>query len=486
MNVSRRIDRRAFLVRGTALATMALSVPGAVARGLSSNPVRVKGHVMAGRKGVPGVAVTDGLQVVRTDSQGRYTLVTTSRQAFVYITVPSGYRIPVSAAGTARFHVPLGSRDDQEIDFLLEPESDTDHAFVVLADPQTQNRFEMDRFQAETAPDVRATVAALGDQPVFGVACGDIMFDDLSLYPDYEEAVRTMGVPFFQVVGNHDLDFSAAVDVASTRTFNSHFGPRYYSFDKGEVHYVVLDDVFWNNRTYFGYLDADQLVWLEADLASVEPGKTVIVFTHIPVHGMSYRRHGQAAPTAGGAVSNRDALYTLLEPFTAHIIQGHTHESEHIFEGGVHSHVLGTACGAWWSGDICYDGTPNGYGVFSVRGSDVTWYYKGTGLSRDTQMRVYEKGADPSAADEMVVNVWNWDPEWTVVWYEGGDKRGTMAQRLGTDPLSVRLHAGPDLPEWRKWVEPELTDHLFYAPVSDETSITVEVTDRFGNVYSAS
>lgn len=433
-----------------------------------------------------GVAVTDGLQIVRTDSRGRYTLVTTSRQAFVYISVPSGYRIPASATGTAWFHASLGPGDNQEIDFALEPEMDDRHAFVVLADPQTQNRFEMDRFQAETAPDVRATVSALGEQPVFGVACGDIMFDDLTLYPDYEAAVRTMGVPFFQVVGNHDLDFSAAVDVASTRTFSQHFGPRYYSFDKGEIHYVVLDDVFWNNRTYFGYLDADQLVWLEADLAGVEPGRTVVVFTHIPVHGMSYRRHGEASPSAGGAVSNRDALYALLEPFTAHIIQGHTHESEHIFEGGVHSHVLGTACGAWWSGDICYDGTPNGYGVFSARGSDVSWYYKGTGLSRDVQMRVYAKGSEPTAPDEMVVNVWNWDPEWSVVWYEGGDRRGAMSRRLGTDPLSVQLHAGPDLPEWRKWVEPELTDHLFYAPVSDNADVTVEVTDRFGNVYSAS
>jgi len=38
-------------------------------------------------------------------------------------------------------------------------------------------------------------------------------------------------------------------------------------------------------------------------------------------------------------------------------------------------------CGAWWSGDVCWDGAPNGYGVYDVRGEEVRWRYKGTGLA---------------------------------------------------------------------------------------------------------
>ena len=102
------------------------------------------------------------------------------------------------------------------------------------------------------------------------MACGDLMYNHLELFPEYERAVKEMGVPFFQVIGNHDMDFTAAGDAHSGDTFSRHFGPRYYSFDRGAVHYVVLDDVFWHGSGYIGYLDDDQLTWLAGDLARVE------------------------------------------------------------------------------------------------------------------------------------------------------------------------------------------------------------------------
>ncbi len=119
----------------------------------------------------------------------------------------------------------------------------------------------------QTVPDAITTVNKLGEQQIFGVGCGDIMFDDLGLYPEYERAVANIGVPFFQVVGNHDLNFDATTDEASTATFSEHFGPRYYSFDRGFVHYVVLDDVFYHSKGYFGYIDDMQWEWLAQDLS---------------------------------------------------------------------------------------------------------------------------------------------------------------------------------------------------------------------------
>ena len=101
----------------------------------------------------------------------------------------------------------------------------------------------MQQFRGETVPDVRKTAQALGDRPVFGVGGGDLVFDDLSLFSGYEQAVRQMGLPFVQVVGNHDLNFDAPADPGSTATFRRRFGPEYYSFDRGAVHYVVLDGV---------------------------------------------------------------------------------------------------------------------------------------------------------------------------------------------------------------------------------------------------
>jgi hypothetical protein len=168
------------------------------------------------------------------------------------------------------------------------------------------------------------------------------------------------------------------------------------------------------------------------------------------------------------------------------VMSGHTHEHEHVFEGGVHEHVHGAVCGPWWAGDVCHDGTPAGYGVYEVRGDALRWRYKGTGHPLDHQLRVYGRGADPKAPDEVVANVWDWDPQWTVAWYEDGVRKGAMARRTGTDPRSEQLHRGPERPERRTWVEPVPTGHLFYAPVSPDTrDVRVEATDRWGTVFSA-
>lgn len=450
-------------------------------------PIRLAGRVTAGGRAAPGVCVSDGLSVVRTGNDGRYLLESDALRTHVFVQVPTGHRIPVSSTGTARFWQPIdsGHVGEQRADFSLEPseQDDTRHTALFLADPQTQDADEMRWFHEQTVPDVRATASDRGGE-VFGATVGDLMFDDLTMFPDYERAVKAMGLPFFQVVGNHDLEYSARTSEAATATFTRHFGPRWYSFDRGAVHYVVLDDVFWHGAGYLGYLGLDQLTWLAADLQHVEAGRTVIVMAHIPIQGSQYLREGLRSPGASGAVMNREALYRLLEPYRAHLITGHMHECEHLFAHGVHEHVVGAVCGAWWSGPICGDGTPSGYAIYDINGDDVRWTYKSTGLAENHQLRVTGAGSDPAAPQEIVANVWNADDQWQVAWYENGVRRGLMARRTGLDPESIRLHTGPDLPARRKWVEPYRTAHLYYAPASPGTDVLVEATDRFGRTFT--
>lgn len=494
------IDRRQFLLRAGAAGLAAtaglperlLAEPYAPwSRATSGRPVRVTGRVTGDERGLAGVAVTDGLAMTITDTEGRYSLVADSSQPFVYLSLPAGWRVPQTAHGTARFHVPLRAdafgEASAQFALVRDRRGDDRHAFLLLADPQTQTREETGFLHAQTVPALERTVATLGDQPIFGVGCGDIMYDDLTLYPEYERAVSRTGVPFFQVVGNHDLLFDARTDEGTTATFERHFGPRYYSFDRGEMHYVVLDDVLWYGTGYVGYLDQPQLAWLAQDLSRLARGRTVVVFTHIPALSNLSTRASRPGTRrdASESVNNREGLYRLLEPYRAYILSGHTHEHEIFTDGGATHIVHGTVCGAWWSGPICHDGTPNGYGVYEVRGSELRWHYQSTGFDATHQIRAYA----PRAVDgrrEFTANVWGWDPSWSVVWLEGADRRGAMTRRLGKDPLSVELHAGSDKPARRKWVEPAPTEHLFHAVVADGArELRVEARDRFGRTYSA-
>jgi hypothetical protein len=452
------------------------------------DPIRIRGVVRSRGKGLAHVAVTDGVSVVSTDAEGTFTLHSNSNQEFVYLSLPAGYAIPKNPTGTALFYRAIEPNANGEatvqFDLARLAVSDTKHAFFQLADPQTLDDADMMRFRRETVPDVFATSRQFDAQPMFGVACGDIMFDRLEYFPEYEKGVKEMTIPFFQVLGNHDVDLQARTDETSAATFRKHFGPPYYSFNRGEVHYVVMDNIFWFGK-YIGYLDQTQLDWLKADLATVERGGTVVVFMHIPLYCEQHLRTGAKEPSNSIVVTNRELMYRILEPYRAYVLCGHTHESEYLRDGGVEIHISGAVCGAWWTANICHDGTPNGYSVYEVNGSDLTWRYKSTGKPIDEQMKVYPKGTDPALPEEFFANIWGADARWKVMWYEDGIRRGEMERRQGVDPEAVKLFTGPDLPRRHKWIEPIKTDHLFYAqPTAGAKEIRVEAKDGAGRVYT--
>ncbi|MDJ1484520.1 calcineurin-like phosphoesterase family protein [Cytophagaceae bacterium YF14B1] len=458
--------------------------------------VRIKGKVQAEGKGMAGVAVTDGINITTTDAKGNYELLSNASAEFVYISTPRGYEF-ANQNGVVRFYQPVKVVNGafQAIFTLTKlTQDDTRHNFIVWADPQMISKEDAELFLQQSVPDTRKLLDSYkqknnGQLPPFhGVGCGDLVWDRFELFEDYQKGVTATGIPFFQVIGNHDMDLTARTDEHSAKTFKSTFGPTYYSFNRGEIHYVVLDDVFFigTAKKYIGYLTERQLAWLEQDLALVKAGTTVVVFMHIPANTGDQRRNKAKEEPIGGVVANRKELYRLLQPYKAHIMSGHTHFNEKIVTGdNLVEHVHGTVCGAWWTGPVCFDGTPNGYGVYEVNGSTIEWYYKSVGHEKDHQMRLYPIGASKEKPDHVVVNVWNWDPAWKVEWLEDGKPMGPMTQETAFDPLSVELHEGTAKPAKHKWVEPQLTDHLFFAKPSVAASkIKVQVTDRFKNTYT--
>lgn len=480
--------------RRQAMKTLALASAGVALAGrggaLASTPPRslvASGRVLVDGRGRPGVGVSDGRQVVLTDADGTYRLATHTERRFLQVVLPGDVAVPTSPAGTARFHLPLRpdatGRQVHDFDLATVAGDPDRHALFLLADPQVQHEQDIARLHAEAVPELRRRVQELASRHPVGVACGDIMYDRLEFFGEWERALRDAGLPGFQLLGNHDVELAARTDRDSSRAFEQRFGPTWYSFDRGGVHVVVLDDVFWWGG-YMGYLDRAQLDWLAADLAHVEAGRRVLVCLHIPTWCTRHVRYGNAEAPDHLVVVNRELLYELLAPYQATVLCGHMHELEILRDGPVDVHVCGALCGAWWTADICGDGTPNGAMIYEIDGQDVRWHYQATGRDRAHQMRLYAPGRDLERPDAVVANVWCWDPSWRVVWFADGERRGALTPHRGLDPLAHELFTGDDRPDGRRWVEPIITDHLFSCrPEPMVREVVVEATDRWGRTY---
>lgn len=406
------------------------------------------------------VSVSDGLNVVKTDRNGEYVLPapTAEEEAAgfsIFVTVPDRYQAHLDEDNVPMFayvHKPAGSPESfaggpfrfgglaptgplpTDIDFPLvrvRPNRLFDFKIAVSGDTQTYSNFELGLFRDT----VISELAARDDLEAYIIE-GDVMGDDLSLYERYKDVVSQAGIPQYYVAGNHDLDFDAGSDLDSFDTFRREWGPEYYSFDIGQVHFVVLDNIFYpcladqnpngahggcdddilSGATYNGVITDRQLTWLANDLAHVDENRLVVINSHMPIISFVDQN------IARQMVDNVVELYEVLgcergddgifapedcaRPLLA--LSGHTHTNENIRPGESYEGwettlddaiaegsspgpapfpqiIVGAASGSWWSGDFdsavvpeSYQrlGAPRGYYIFefdSESNGDTEW-----------------------------------------------------------------------------------------------------------------
>ena len=366
--------------------------------------------------------------------------------------------------------------------------SDTngDHCFIVVADPQVYEDSDVEQSKM-AAMDIRETVANEG-LPAFGVVCGDIIGEikrEPLLFVPEKEALESSGIPFHYVLGNHDIRMGTRSNELSKETFRKIFGKEYYSFDEGDVHYVVLDDVFYYARHYAGYIEESQLVWLENDLRDIKPGSKVVIFIHIPTWSREARAGEYGKEEMNKIVGNRRELYRILEPYDAHLCTAHEHYAENYeLSDSLFEHVHAPLSGLFWQSFWSMDGVPWGYYVYTIKNGDISWYYKAVGQDKSVQYTEYAVGEDRHKPDCIVANVWNYDPKWQVLWYEDGVLQGEMTKFSGWDTTicnDVDLRREKEF-RW-KYIGAGETQHLFYAkPSRPDAKLEIKVVDRFGNV----
>ena len=460
------------------IALTAIATSSLIAKDIKGTVKDTEGNAIA------GVLVSDGLNIVKTDAKGRFEMDADMDSRFVFVTTPSGY-ISSTLKGKTLFYREI-KNGVKKYDFILEKNSkdDTNHNVIVIADPQISERAELADLEKQ-ADDMAEFVKGMDGDYTFGICLGDIVGWDHSIYPEYNKIMGKAGIDYRYVIGNHDMTNWGRSFETSMKNYGDMYGPAWYSFNVGEVHYIVLNDNFYVGRDYFyiGYLDERQLQWLERDLSYVKPGSRVVVSLHIQTTNDKSDRDAFQYGIIGDNLCNKPAFYRMLEPYKTAILSGHSHTAdfEQISENIFEINVAGF-CGAWWCGEVCIDGAPAGYKIFDMNGKDMEWIYKGCGHPLDYQVKVYT-GLEWYPG-QIVANVWDFDPEWKVEYYEDGVKVCDMERFKAQDPLAVELYKDPSSLK-RSWVYAAPTENMFKAPVTDGAKeLEVRVTDRFGRVYT--
>ena len=446
---------------------------------------RVKGTVKDTEgKAVAGVVVSDGLNTAQTDEKGRFELEADDDSRFVFISTPSGY-ISSTLKGKNLFYKEI-KKKVKSYDFVVEKNAkdDTNHNVIVIADPQISDRDELPEL-SKHAEDIAAYVKEIDGEYTFGLCLGDIVGWDHSIYPEYNKVMDKTGLEYRYVIGNHDMTNYGRSYETSMTNYEDMFGPCWYSFNVGKVHYIVLNDNFFLGRDwyYIGYLDERQLAWLEKDLSYVPKGSKVVVSMHIPTTLDKSDRDAFSYDVIVDNLCNKTALYDMLKPYETLILSGHMHTAdyEQIAPNITEINVAGL-CGAWWCGEVCIDGSPAGFKHFDMDGDKSTWIYKGCGHPLDYQMKVYVD--DPTFPGEVIANVWDYDPTWKVEYFEDGVKVCDMERFMDKDPLARELYKDQSKLK-RNWVYAARTENMFRAKKSEDAKkLEVRVTDRFGRVYT--
>ena len=496
----------------------------------------IKGIVSCDGQPVAGVVVSDGSEVTQTDDKGIYYLASDKKNGYVFISVPSGYEVEHSGTTPQFFrYLNQPASTVEQRDFTLTRRDNSHHRVVVFTDVHLANRVsDRSQFQSGFLREMTDYLQSCraDDIPVYGIALGDLAWDsywydndyDLS---DYQNDLKALDFPVFSAPGNHDNNPQIANDdFEAAAPFRQIIGPTDFSFNIGGIHYILLDNIIYENpdgisgsHTYAARIADEKLEWLKKDLATVDRQTPVFIGMHIPLHTTPTLNTAGLATTEYN-IEEAERFVKCLEGYDVNILTGHTHnnfnvtDSEHLRE-----HNIAAVCATWWwtghtdyaGNHICRDGSPGGYKIFEASGQQVSWYFKGIGKEASYQFRTYDLNKClleksrlcPSASisdftkyaygydqennnNEVLINVFDWADDWKIEVTDLSDNSSLTTTRVRThDPLHVLSYNMRKLDKASAMTFPtSYTAHMFKVKARTATSsLRIVVTDSFGNRY---
>ncbi len=458
-----------------------------------------------------GVRVSNGYDITTTDQQGRYRLPIVA-DTMLFAIKPTGFRFRRDENNLPKFfyiHKPAGSPAlkfpgsqptgalPQSINFpLYKNEEPEDFKILLFSDPQPRDQAEVDFVAQDVVKDLINT-----KDHAFGITLGDIAFDDLNTFQTLNQTIALIGIPWRNVIGNHDLNLDATERKFINETFEATYGPTYYSFNYGQVHFVVLDTIGWqsaNERVpkmhYEPVLGDRQLAFLKRDLAEVPNSQLVVLLMHVPIIGLK----------------DKQQLFQLIEKRDYCVsISGHTHDHRHLFldkKDGFngdkpHHHIVNvTVSGSWWSGTknengiphtTMPDGSPNGYSIMTFDSSGYRLEFRAASQSPQDQLRIDLPATvmtENTSETDVWVNVYNGSEKSTVqIQIDGTGPWLSLKQVKEFDPYYLKLMKR-DQNAKRPLARPIKSEHLWRGQLPAIEPgvhvVTAETVDRHGRKFS--
>lgn len=238
----------------------------AAAAAMAALAQNVTGTVTCGGAGVSGVAVSDGINVVTTDKQGRYALQTDKANGYVFISIPRGYTVDMADGFSPQFWQKLSDAKVETAEvhnFKLTYSPADNYVMIIGADSHLARRigdrrtYKKGYIASLKYEKEKATESQL---PTYSMILGDLTWDNFWYANKYtlrnfmdDQRKMHYPVPLFPVIGNHDNDpavpHSANTDFLAAKLWRDVVCPNYYSYNLGKVHYVVLDNIVYQNDT---------------------------------------------------------------------------------------------------------------------------------------------------------------------------------------------------------------------------------------------
>lgn len=496
------------------------------------------GYVRCGGEPVSDVVVTDGYAFTRTDAEGLYQLKSAKEYGFVEISVPSGYRVPsegVIPMFFARAECPKNSLEQHDFE-LLRDRDQTRHTMLFFTDLHLANRINDLKIFTTFEDDINAYITSHPSENIFAATGGDMGWDTKwyqynYMLPDYVAEVNAAFSPnhlqIFHAIGNHDhakgkKGAYPAGELECSKAYKDAIGPTFYSYNIGQAHYICLDNIYCTNpgdgtTSYVCELEPYMLEWLKNDLLYVDMSKIIVLQMHAPL--FTYK--GEYYRNEAGCKAIIDALGGRR----TYVLSGHTHmiyTTDHSADMNLIELNSGSVCGTWWWTGYYYptininrEGTPAGYRIFKVDGTDVSWQYKAFGRDSAEQFRTYDLNsihitpekyapAMPAANlgsfnetmwkfttdwknNRFFILVYDYEPQWKIeAWEEG--KPLTVTSNSIYDPLhliayeAVRYNIG-EIPD-SGYLRSSCKHWFMVVPSSPTSTVEIKVTDRFGRVYT--